>query len=90
MTNYKCPFTVLAEYRDILGKPNEGVHAKRIGPFALNDFIGTIIGAIILSYIINTTFIKAFIFLFILGEVLHYIFCVDTAFLRILFTKIKL
>ncbi len=88
--SYRCPFSYLAQYKDILGVPGEGVHAKRIGPFAINDFIGTIIGAIILSYLFDTTILKAFIFLFILGEVLHYIFCVDTAFLRILFEKIKI
>ena len=49
--------------------------------FALNDFLATIFVAIITSYIYDISFIKSFLIWFILGEVLHYIFGTQTAFL---------
>jgi hypothetical protein len=71
----KCP------YAYALGIPGQGVHEKRIMGFALNDFLATIFVAIITSYIYDISFIKSFLIWFILGEVLHYIFGTQTAFL---------
>lgn len=71
----KCP------YAYVLGIPGQGVHAKRIMGFALNDFLATIVVAIITAYIYDISFIKSFLIWFILGEVLHYIFGTQTAFL---------
>jgi hypothetical protein len=91
-----CPFESLAKYKDILGVPKKGFHEKRIGPYAFNDTFGTIFIALILTIFfkplqyINKTksisnyinnFIVNLIFIFVLGELLHYIFCVDTAFI---------
>lgn len=71
----KCP------YSTILGIPKEGVHKPRIMGFARNDMIATVIVAIITSYMYNINFFKSFAIWFILGELLHYIFGVQTEFL---------
>jgi len=71
----KCP------YAFVLGIPGQGVHAARILGFALNDILATIVVAIITSYVFNISFIKSFLYWFILGEILHYIFDVQTEFL---------
>ena len=73
-----CPFA------HVLGVPGEGVHAKRIFGLAFNDIIATIVVAIITTYIMKIAIWKTLLFWFILGEVLHYAFGTDTAFLKMI------
>jgi hypothetical protein len=69
-------------YANILGIPGQGVHAPRVFGLARNDIIATIVLAIITSFIFNINFFYSLTFWFITGEVLHYAFGTDTAFLR--------
>jgi len=69
---------VFKEYRHIFGKENEGIHSYRFLNYALMDVIFTLIGAIILSYFLKIHFLPIFIFLILLGILLHYLFCVET------------
>lgn len=71
-------------YAFIFGKPNEGVHSRRIGGYAVVDSILTILLAILITYIWKVQLWKSVIGLFILGELLHYLFGVQTAFLTTL------
>jgi hypothetical protein len=73
-----CPFA------HALGVPGEGVHAKRIFGLAFNDILATIIGSIITALIMKIAIWKTLLFWFVLGEVLHYAFGTDTAFLRMI------
>lgn len=73
-----CPF------KNALGIPGEGVHSYRIFGLAAFDIIATIIVAIISSFYTNTSLALNFLGWFILGEVLHYVFCVKTAFLKLI------
>ena len=75
----------LCKYKDALGKPNEGIHSYRIFNIAIADVIMTFIGAFIISYFYNISFIRTSIFLFILGIILHRIFCVKTTIDKLLF-----
>lgn len=68
-------------YAFIFGRPNEGVHSTRIGGYAVVDSVGTILLAILVTFIWNVPLWKSVIGMFILGEVLHYLFGVQTAFL---------
>lgn len=77
----------LCSYKNSLGKPGEGFHQSRILGFALYDIIGTIIIAFIIGYISNISFWITFLLLFIVAQILHYIFCVDTEFIKILTNK---
>ena len=71
-------------YANALGVPGEGVHAQRFMGLALNDSLATIVAALLTSWIFNVSFLYSLAGWFIGGEVLHYLFGVNTAFLKIL------
>ena len=71
-------------YANALGEPGKGVHAARIFGLALNDTLMTIAAAILTAYLFNISFLGSFIAWFIAGEILHYLFGTNTAFLRMI------
>jgi hypothetical protein len=75
----------LCKYKDILGKPNQGVHSYRIFNIAIVDVLLTIIAAYILSIVTGYKIIYTLIFMFILGIISHRIFCVRTTIDKLLF-----
>lgn len=75
----------LCKYRDSLGVPKQGIHSYRFFGVAIMDVIFTIIGAWIISYFTNKSFIFTLIFLFLLGIMLHRLFCVRTTIDKLLF-----
>jgi len=70
-------------YAYALGVPRQGVHGPRIPllGLALNDTLMTIGIAIVTAYMFDISFLISFAGWFILGEVMHYIFASQTAFL---------
>lgn len=74
-------------YSNILGIPGQGFHSTRIFGLALYDILATIVLAVIVSYFFKVSVIKSFIGLFILGEILHYLFGSNTAFLQMIGIK---
>ena len=75
----------LCKYKDILGKPKQGVHSFRIFDIAIIDVLLTIFAAFILSIITKQKFIYTLIFMFILGIISHQLFCVRTTIDKLLF-----
>ena len=75
----------LCEYKNIFGKPNEGIHSYRIMNIAIFDLIITIIISYMLSYFTNIDFIKILLLLCIIGILFHHIFCVKTTIDKLLF-----
>ena len=75
---------MVCEYKNSLGVPGEGVHRHVMG-FAVADIVMTLIGAWLISYLTNWSFLYVAVLLFILGIVLHRIFCVRTTIDKILF-----
>ena len=75
-------FPRLCEYKDIAGKPGEGVHAPRFMGMAAYDLFGTILGAIGIAYLGNFSVWLTIIVLMVLGIIAHWLFCVDTAIIR--------
>ena len=73
-----CPFA------NILGEPNTGVHSIRLFGFAVVDTLLTVLGAYLISKGYKINFWYSLLGLFILGEFLHYIFGVNTAFLKMI------
>ena len=73
------------KYKNIFGKPKEGVHSYRFLNFAIVDVVMTILFAFILSYFLKYSFRYIVLFLFILGIILHRLFCVRTTIDTILF-----
>ena len=77
---------MLCKYKDLLGIPNKGIHQYRIFNIAIVDVILTIIVALIISYIFNINFPLMVIILFLLGIIIHKIFCVTTTIDNLLFS----
>jgi hypothetical protein len=74
-------------YSNILGIPGEGVHALRFYGFALNDTLATLVAALLTSLFFQVPILYSIAAWFIGGEVLHYVFCVDTAFMKMIGIK---
>ena len=71
-------------YANALGEPGKGIHAARIFGLALNDTLMTIAASIITAYLFNISFALSFIAWFVSGEILHYLFGTNTAFLKMI------
>ncbi len=78
----------LCKYKDIFGKPKEGVHSYRIFDIAIVDLLLTLIGGYLIhkyyAYKYISLSLTIFIF-FILGIVMHKLFCVNTTINSLLF-----
>jgi len=79
----------LCKYKNILGVPGQGPHSYRIFNIAIVDVILTIILAYIISYLFKISFVKTSIILFILGILLHRLFCVRTTIDKLLFNELN-
>ena len=77
----KCP------YKFIFGKPKTGFHSTRVFGLALGDTVGTILLGILFSYLFHVSLFYSIVGMFILGEILHYLFGVQTAFLDMIRIK---
>ena len=69
---------MLCQYKNIFGKPDEGIHSIRVMNIAVVDLAFTIIASLLISFYFDTNFLCLFVMIFILGMILHHIFCVDT------------
>lgn len=74
----------LCRYKDIFGKPNEGVHSYRFFGIAIVDLFLTLLVAYIVAYKYKKSFIEISVVFIIIGIIAHSLFCVDTAFNRFL------
>jgi hypothetical protein len=79
---------MFCDYSEIFGKVKEGVHSYRIFDVAIIDVVMTMIGA----YFLQKTFLKKYGYyevllgLFLLGIILHRLFCVRTTIDKLLFS----
>jgi len=85
MNNTNCP---LGKYSNALGVPKQGAHSYRLFDVAVVDVLLTIVGSAIISYSFNFNFIIVLLILFILGIVLHRLFCVNTTINKLIFGTI--
>jgi hypothetical protein len=68
---------MLCQYKNALGIPGKGVHFHVFG-IAIMDVLMTILGAWVISRWTGWKFIYVLPSLFILGIILHRLFCVKT------------
>lgn len=68
-----------------LGKVGEGIHSYRFMNIAIVDFIGTIVIALIISFVFNISAWKTIVTAFILGIIAHHLFCVRTTVDKLIF-----
>jgi len=76
---------MLCKYKHIFGIPGKGLHKYRIFNIAIIDVVLTIILTIIISYLLKINFIITLIILFLVGIIMHRIFCVRTTIDKLLF-----
>ena len=76
---------MLCKYKYALGKPKEGVHKYRIFNIAIVDVILTIILASIISWFFKLNFWLILLIVFLLGIIIHRMFCVRTTVDKLLF-----
>ena len=77
---------MLCQYKNLLGKVGEGAHSYRIFNIAIVDVLLTILVAyIIYLFFPNYNFFLILFLFFLLGIVLHRIFCVRTTIDKLLF-----
>ena len=71
-------------YKDALGVPGEGFHSVRFMNVAVGDTLGTVLLAWVMAQGFKWDFWPTLLGLFVLGEILHWYFCVDTTVIKIL------
>ena len=79
--------STLCKYRYLFGVEGQGAHKYRIFNIAIVDTVATILVAWVISYFFHVSFWKTFIVLFILGLLLHRVFCVQTTLTKAVFGK---
>jgi hypothetical protein len=75
----------LCKYKNLFGKPGEGLRQYRIFDIALYDTIVVILIGILLSWVTKINIWVVLIVLFISGIVTHRLFCVRTGIDKLLF-----
>ena len=75
------------KYKDALGIPKTGIHSYRVFNIAIMDVVFTVLFAKFIQYYImkKTDFLLILLSTFILGIILHRIFCVRTTIDKLLF-----
>ncbi len=80
---------MLCQYSDLFGKPDQGLHSYRIFNIAIVDVILTLVGAYLLYFFLGKTlkwpYCYFLIILFIIGIIIHRLFCVKTTVDKLLF-----
>jgi len=84
MASIKCP---LSAYRNMFGAPGKGAHAYRFLGTAAVDYVLTIVGACITTFLMGIPLPLTTIAWFVVGVVCHVIFGVETSTLRFLGVK---
>jgi hypothetical protein len=72
----------LSEYKDIFGKPREGVRSIRILDIAVIDVIFVIIVSLSISYYMRYNHLLTFVIIFLLGIFFHWLFGVETTVMK--------
>ena len=67
------------DLKHMLGIPHEGVHKTRIGDAAFWDVFFTLCGAYLAHAATQIPLVVCTITAFVVGELLHWYFCVETA-----------
>ena len=76
-------------YRYLFGKPGEGPHSYRFMGLAVVDTLLTLLGALLITLGTGYPILWTFIAFFVLGEILHYAFGTQTAFLTMIGVKVQ-
>ena len=75
----------LCAYKDIFGAPGQGVHSYRFMGLAVVDTVMTVLAAVLIAWYFEWPLLYVMPGLFLLGIVLHHLFCVPTTVGKLLF-----
>jgi hypothetical protein len=75
------------QYKDVLGVPKKGIHSYRVMNIAIVDVLLTFLLSFIVTKINHISFWYNLLALFLLGILLHRIFCVKTTLDELLFSS---
>ena len=76
----------LCKFKDVLGKPKEGFHSLRFLNVAVLDVLGTVFLGFLLTLLFkNLSLTHGTIIMFLVGVILHRLFCVNTTINKIIF-----
>lgn len=78
----------LCKYKNSLGIPNQGIHSYRFLGVAIVDVLFVVLFAVALKFLLNKSYSFMFMVMgitFVLGIVLHRLFCVNTTVNKLLF-----
>ena len=70
-------------YRNSLGVPGQGFHTH-LGGVAVADVIATFLGAWLIARFTGWNLLYTTIGLFMIGILLHHVFCVETTFAKLI------
>ncbi len=76
----------LTRFKDVLGKPGQGIHFHIAG-IAIVDVIATILVGWLLAWGLGVNPLWTITGLFVLGEALHLLFGVNSAFVKLVFRR---
>jgi len=76
---------IFKQFKDILGKPGQGLHSYRIFNIAIVDVLLTILLAFLISKYFVISIYKTVVVLFLIGIISHRLFCVRTTIDKLLF-----
>lgn len=76
----------LCKYKNLFGIPGKGIHAFKIFGISVWDTLITIVCAIIIAWVAGWPYLKTIAVVFLLGIVVHRLFCVRTAVDKLLFS----
>ena len=75
----------LCKYKDVLGVPGQGIHSFKIYGISVWDTLITLVCAIFLAWAANWSYLYTIVGAYILGIILHHLFCVRTTIDKFLF-----
>jgi len=75
----------LCQYKDILGKPREGIRKYRIFDFSIMDTAVVILFGYFISWYMKWNLVYVLVVLFTLGIIIHRLFCVRSRIDKLLF-----
>lgn len=73
------------KYKDYFGAPNTGAHQYRFFDLAIIDVVFTIIAGYLIAKLFNMSIWNTIIALFLLGILMHRLYCVRTTIDKLLF-----
>lgn len=79
---------MLCKYKNMFGEVGTGVHAHRVFNIAIVDVLATMFLALVIRLLIpKSNYLIILVILFILGIVMHRLFCVRTTVDKFLFRE---